>query len=110
VRVGEPLDPKWYRDNWDYAHGFIKWFGGEKPCLISLHVSDATFTLLRDLAERGSLPSVRLTFKDDRGIKFGASPDGEELEWDNAKHKLVPVHEVEFSYAFAVRERAATGS
>ena len=79
IRVGEPLDPKIYRKGWDHAHGTIDWFGGtEKPCLISLRMSAESFAPLRDLAERGSLPSVPITFKDDCGITFGASPGGAE--------------------------------
>jgi hypothetical protein len=87
VSVGEPPDPKVYHKSWDYAHGFIDWFGGDKPCLISLRGSAETFAPLRELAERGSLPSVHITFKDDCGIEFGASPDGNAKIWHN-KHAL----------------------
>jgi hypothetical protein len=99
LRVGEPLHPTVYRATWDYAHGFIKWFGGENPCLISLQVSAATFAPLRDMAARGTLPSVHLTFKDDRGIAFDGSPDGDVL-WQNSKQNMVPAHEILIAYAF----------
>ena len=106
VQVGEPLDGKAFRDTWDYAHGYIRWFGGDKPCLIVLHVSAATFAPLRELAERGILPAAHLTFKDDRGITWGASPDADEVLWQNSKFKLVPVHEAKFSYDFAAKPRS----
>ncbi len=70
-------------------------------------MSAQTFAPLRHLAERGSLPSVLITFTDDGGIEFGAEPDGDVM-WHNTRNRLVPIHAARQPYALSALQGPAT--
>jgi hypothetical protein len=101
VEVGEPDEGKGSDASWDYAHGFLRWVNGGKPCLISLVVPAETFNSLTQLAERGHLPVVEIDCIPGHGLE-NDGPYGP-MKWDTDE-RPVPVRHVRFNYSFAANK------
>jgi hypothetical protein len=99
VTIGEPHDGKENDESWDYAHGFLRWVDGSKPCLITLLVPAETFASLTQLAERGTLPSLEIDCIPGHGLE-NDGPYGP-MKWDTTGNGLVPVKHVRFTYSFS---------
>jgi hypothetical protein len=80
------------------ANGAIDCSTSNKCYQIELWVSQVAFDQVRDLAMRGIFPTAILTFKDDCGIKYGGSPDGDDKDWDDVNHRHVPIAEFSLRY------------
>lgn len=99
VAIDEPHEGKTSHESWDYAHGFLRWIGGSRPCLVTLVLPADAFASLTDLAERGKLPSLIIYCIPGHGLE-NAGPYGN-MKWDNSSDKPVPVKHIQFIYSFS---------
>ena len=102
LSVGEPGTVRASDGTCELANGWIDWVHSEPvgTFMISLQASPTYFSHVRELAERGSLPTAFLQFKSGCGIAFNHLPAGDK-NWDNIGSIYVPVAEYTLSYAFA---------